>query len=101
MGTSWRIGLNREHTALKTSGLFARSRNPTCLGMVTLVAGAFLVAPATLTGTVVAVAWLAFSIQIRMEEEHLLRLHGGAYEAYRAGTPRWLWRESVKVARAG
>jgi protein-S-isoprenylcysteine O-methyltransferase Ste14 len=90
MGVSWRIGLDQERTGLVTTGLFAWSRNPTFLGMVAVVLGAFLVAPTVVTGIVLAVAWVAFSVQIRMEEEHLHRMHGRAYEAYRAAVPRWL-----------
>ena len=89
MGTSWRIGLDRDRTGLVTTGLFAWSRNPTFLGMTAVVMGAFLVAPTAVTGAVLAVAWIAFSVQIRMEDEHLRHMHGPAYDRYRA-VPRWL-----------
>lgn len=90
MGASWRIGLDQERTGLVTMGLFAWSRNPTFLGMVTAVLGTFLVAPTVVTGMVLAAAWIAFSVQIRMEEEHLRRMHGPAYDRYRAAAPRWI-----------
>ncbi|MPR10930.1 methyltransferase family protein [Microvirga tunisiensis] len=90
IGASWRIGLGQKRTGLVTSGLFAWSRNPTFLSMVAVVLGAFLVAPTAVTGIVLAVAWVTFSVQIRMEEEHLHRMHGRAYEAYRAAVPRWI-----------
>lgn len=90
MGTSWRIGLDCERTELATSGLFTLTRNPTFLGMLAVVAGASLTAPGIVTGMVLAAAWVAFSIQVRMEEEHLARMHGGDYEAYRAAVPRWI-----------
>jgi hypothetical protein len=32
----------------------------------------------------------AFSVQIRMEEEHLQRIHGSGYDRHRAGVPRWI-----------
>ncbi|MFC4171546.1 methyltransferase family protein [Microvirga sp. GCM10011540] len=89
MGASWRIGLDQERTGLVTTGLFAWSRNPTFLGMVGVVLGAFLVAPPTLTGMVLTAAWIAFSVQVRMEEEHLHRMHGPAYDGYRAAVRRW------------
>ena len=72
------------------SGLFAVSRNPTFLGMMAVVLGAFLVAPTTVTGIVLAAAWVGFSVQVRMEEEHLHRMHGPAYERYRTVVPRWI-----------
>lgn len=90
MGASWRIGLDRERTGFVTTGLFAWSRNPTFLGMIAAVLGDFLIAPTVVTGIVLASAWIAFSVQIRMEEDHLHRLHGAAYERYRAVVPRWI-----------
>ncbi|MBL0405768.1 hypothetical protein JKG68_17550 [Microvirga aerilata] len=35
-------------------------------------------------------AWVAFSVQIRMEEEHLEHMHGTAYDRYRATVPSWI-----------
>ncbi|MEE1612446.1 methyltransferase family protein [Microvirga sp. CF3016] len=90
MGASWRIGLDQERTGLVTSGLFGWSRNPTFLGMVTVLLGAFLAAPTAVTAIVLAAAWITFSVQIRMEEEHLLRMHGPTYDRYRAAVPRWI-----------
>lgn len=92
MGASWRIGLPDERTSLRTDGLFGVSRNPTFLGMLTLLVGAFLVAPTALGAGVLAAAFVAFSVQVRMEEEHLERLHGEPYRTYRAIVPRWLGR---------
>jgi protein-S-isoprenylcysteine O-methyltransferase Ste14 len=90
MGASWRIGLDQERTGLVTTGLFAWSRNPTFLGMIAVVFGAFLVAPTAVTAIGLATAWVAFSVQIRMEEEHLQCMHGPAYGRYRAVVPRWI-----------
>lgn len=98
MGMSWRIGLDRECTGLVTTGLFAFSRNPTFLGMMSVVLGAFFVAPTVVTGIVLAAAWIAFSVQIRMEEEHLHRLHGSAYERYRTVVPRWIGLPGRRIA---
>ncbi|MFC5087096.1 methyltransferase family protein [Microvirga arabica] len=90
MGASWRIGLDRERTGLVTTGLFAWSRNPTFLGIMAVVLGAFLMAPKAGTAAALGAAWIAFSVQIRMEEEHLHRMHGPAYGAYCAVVPRWI-----------
>ena len=43
-------------------------------------------APTAVTAIVLATAWVAFSVQIRMEEERLHRMHGPAYQRYRAGS---------------
>ena len=101
MAASWRIGLDPERTGLVTTGLFAWSRNPTFLGMVTVLFGAFLVAPTTVTAIVLAVAWIAFSVQIRMVEEHLHRMHGPAYDRYRAAVPRWIVVPGVRAGAYG
>jgi len=90
MGLAWRIGLDAERTGLVTTGLFAWSRNPTFLGMMAVVFGAFLITPTAVTAGIFVAAWVAFSVQIRMEEEHLLRMHDAAYERYRGAVPRWL-----------
>ncbi|WP_230534403.1 methyltransferase family protein [Microvirga roseola] len=90
IGASWRIGLDQERTGLVTTGLFAWSRNPTFLGMVAVVLGALLVVPTAVTAVALAAAWIAFSVQIRMEEEHLGRMHGAAYDRYHVMVPRWI-----------
>lgn len=99
MGTSWRIGMPEERTALRTDGLFGVSRNPTFLGMLMLLVGAFLVAPTALAAAVLAAAFVAFSVQVRMEEAHLERLHGEPYRTYRATVPRWLGRKQRASGR--
>jgi protein-S-isoprenylcysteine O-methyltransferase Ste14 len=66
---------------------------PTLLGMITLVLGAFLVVPATANTAntaLPAAASVAFLVQVRMEDEHLTRMHGTAFQAYRASVPRWI-----------
>ena len=90
MGTSWRIGLDPGADGTRDDWPVRMVSNPTFLGMIAVVLGAFLVAPTAVTGVVLAVAWIAFSVQIRMEEEHLRHMHGPAYERYRAAVPRWI-----------
>jgi len=101
MGASWRIGLDQERTGLVISGLFAWSRNPTFLGMIAVVLGAFFIAPTAVTAVVLTAAWIAFSVQVRMEEEHLQRIHGVAYDRYCTTVPRWIavrFRAETQVA---
>jgi protein-S-isoprenylcysteine O-methyltransferase Ste14 len=97
MGTSWRIGVDpSERTALVTSGLFGRVRNPIFTGMIAASAGFALWVPnlAALLGVVATVAGL--EIQVRLvEEPYLARVHGAAYRAYAARAGRfvpWLGR---------
>jgi protein-S-isoprenylcysteine O-methyltransferase Ste14 len=91
MGLSWRVGIDRDHhTALVTTGLHRFSRNPIYLGMFAVVAGIFLAVPNAATLSLLAIAAVAISAQIRLEEEFLERLHGPDYAAYRARTRRWI-----------
>ncbi|OGO27826.1 MAG: hypothetical protein A2Z16_02035 [Chloroflexi bacterium RBG_16_54_18] len=91
MGDSWRIGIDTEHISpLITHGVFEWSRNPIFLGMRVLLIGLFLVIPTALT---LALWWLGdvlMQVQVYLEEEHLARQHGTAYEAYRQRVRRWI-----------
>jgi protein-S-isoprenylcysteine O-methyltransferase Ste14 len=90
MGPSWRIGIDARPTALVTRGLFRVSRNPIYLGLLLLLGGLALVT----LGPASALGWLATAavvgVQARLEEKHLLALHGDAYLAYGARVGRFL-----------
>lgn len=84
MGSSWRIGIDKEHaTSLVQHGMFRWSRNPIFLGMRLTLLGLFLVLPSAATLIVVIVGDILMQVQVRLEEEHLLRLHGEAYRSYK------------------
>ncbi|MCP3102246.1 isoprenylcysteine carboxylmethyltransferase family protein [Myxococcus sp. K15C18031901] len=89
MGASWRIGIDREPTALVTRGLFTVVRNPIFAGMLWVVTGVALVTPGAWT----VMAWVDYvllvSLQVRLEEAHLLRLHGEDYAAYASRVGRF------------
>ncbi|HZI06345.1 MAG TPA: isoprenylcysteine carboxylmethyltransferase family protein [Archangium sp.] len=90
MGASWRIGIDRERTELVTGGLFAVVRNPIFTGMLLVVTGLTLATPSAWTVMAWADYILLVSLQVRLEEEHLLRLHGGAYRAYATRVGRFI-----------
>lgn len=91
MGDSWRIGVDAKHaTGLIEQGLFTRSRNPIFLGMRASLLGFFLCLPNALTLAVLLLGDALMQVQVRLEEEHLTRLHGEAYRAYRSRVRRWL-----------
>jgi protein-S-isoprenylcysteine O-methyltransferase Ste14 len=91
MGRSWRVGIDLENrTGLVSTGLYRLSRNPIYVGMFMIVTGIFLVAPNAVTLAMLAVVTVTVSIQVRLEEEYLSRMHGAAYAAYRARTRRWI-----------
>ena len=52
--------------------------------------GFFLAAPNAATFALLAAAEVIIQVQVRLEEKHLLGLHGSAYEQYFSKVPRWL-----------
>lgn len=91
MGASWRVGIDEEHkTELAQNGLFRVSRNPIFLGMRATLLGFFLLLPNAVTLAVLLAGEALIQVQVRLEEAHLLGLHGEAYEAYKAKVRRWL-----------
>ena len=91
MRESWRIGIDREiKTELVYRGVFRLSRNPIFLGMRVMMMGFFLTLPNAVTLALLLVGDALMQIQVRLEEEHLARLHGEAYREYQRKTRRWL-----------
>ena len=88
MGRSWRIGIDDRPTALVERGVFALVRNPIYLGMLAMLGGVGLVAPCAWTVCVWVMTLLILSLQTRLEERHLLELHGEAYARYAAHVGR-------------
>ena len=78
-------------TALVTSGVYRYTRNPMYLGMLTVLLAwaVYLSAPASLLAVVVF--WLYIDrLQIRPEEEALVRLFGSTFTDYKSRVRRWL-----------
>ncbi len=92
MGDSWRIGVDGTgRTDLVTTGVFARVRNPVFTAMVVATVGLFLLVPSLVSASALVVLVAALEVQVRfVEEPHLARTHGPAYERYRARTGRFL-----------
>lgn len=90
MGASWRIGIDSERTELVTGGLFNVVRNPIFSGMLAVVTGVTLATPSAWT----VMGWLDYvllvSLQVRLEEDHLLGLHGSTYQRYAARVGRFI-----------
>ena len=90
MRESWRIGIDREHhTALVRTGVFGFSRNPIFFGMIVTLLGLFLVIPNALTLLTLVMCVMLIGIQVRLEEEFLLELHGEDYTQYKRHVRRW------------
>ncbi len=90
MGRAWRIGIDDRPTNLVTSGLFSLSRNPIFSGMILTLIGAALIAPAVFSITFTSVTIVLIGLQTRLEEKHLVGLHGEEYIAYAQKVGRFL-----------
>ncbi|MDB5283212.1 MAG: putative transrane protein of unknown function [Bacteroidota bacterium] len=91
MRKSWRIGIDEQQkTELVTTGIFSFSRNPIYVGMMAAVTGLFLVTPNGFTLLLMAMGYVLIQIQVRLEEEFLLKMHGQSYSDYRRGVRRFI-----------
>jgi protein-S-isoprenylcysteine O-methyltransferase Ste14 len=91
MANSWRIGIDEKNkTKLVTEGIFSISRNPIFFGMLSTLLGLFLVIPNMVTFMVVITGYIVVQIQVRLEEEFLMKSHGIDYENYCLKTRRWV-----------
>lgn len=91
MSKSWRIGINQEEkTTLVSTGVFGYSRNPIFLGVIITYFGSFLIMPNALSFAIMLITYFILQIQVRLEEEYLLRIHDKDYEQYKSKVRRWL-----------
>ena len=91
MRQSWRIGIDEEQkTELVTTGIFRLSRNPVYVGIIAAATGLFFVTPNAFTLLFMIMAYMLIQIQIRLEEEFLLKMHGQSYLDYKAGVRRFI-----------
>lgn len=65
-----------------TKGIFTFSQNPIFLGIVLLLLGLFFIIPNTATLLIVSLSFVILNIQIRLEEEYLLKIRGERYILY-------------------
>lgn len=90
MGASWRIGIDEQPTGLITRGLFGGMRNPIFTGMLLVLAGVVAITPSAWTVMGWVDGLLLISLQARLEERHLLKLHGEAYRGYASRVGRFV-----------
>ena len=90
MGAAWRVGIDTHATPLVTHGLYRLVRNPIYSAMALVLAGAVLVAPSLATLAAFAGVMLALAMQTRLEERHLIGLHGARYLGYAARVGRFV-----------
>jgi protein-S-isoprenylcysteine O-methyltransferase Ste14 len=90
MGRAFRVGLDDRPTELVTSGPFRFVRNPVFTGLLIALSGFVLLTPSP--WSLMGVLWIAslIAIQVRLEEVHLLRMHGEKYVIYASRVGRFL-----------
>lgn len=92
MGEAWRDRIDlKSETKLVKSGLFRFSRNPIFLGMLLAMLGLWLCIPNAFTLLTLGGSYMLIQIQVRLEEKHLLKLHGEEYVSYQQTVTRWGW----------
>lgn len=89
MGSAWRIGIDRNRTPLVNGGLYRFTRNPIFLGMIVSFVGVFLIIPSAVLLALVTALICLLQVQVRLEEDHLRRLHGADYDTLVNRVPRW------------
>lgn len=90
LGAQWRSGVHAmQRTALITHGIYAHSRNPMFIGVRMALLGFLLALPSLLSLASLLCGWWMLSVQARVEEEHLGRLHGQHYQRYQQHVARW------------
>ncbi len=91
MRNSWRIGIDtNSKTELVTTGLFSFSRNPIFFSMIANLFGLFVLTPNAMTGMIFILGYVLIQIQVRLEEEFLLDVHGDIYRKYCDNVRRWI-----------
>jgi protein-S-isoprenylcysteine O-methyltransferase Ste14 len=96
MGASWRIGIEEgARPGLVTHGLYAWSRNPIYVGLLTTLAGYAALLPTRLSLVLLMCGAVGLRVQVAAEEAYLLRTYGCDFRCYRARVGRFLPRPAA------
>ncbi len=92
MRDSWRVGVDsREVTPLVTVGLFRMVRNPIYSAAFLATTGFFFMVPNVVSAVAFGLLLAGLQIQVRrVEEPHLIRIHGETYLAYARTVGRFM-----------
>ena len=90
LGESFRVALRRGETRLVTAGIYRYTRNPCAVGADLFALGTLFIAPSLLALLAVVLNAIGYYLKVQVEEVYLRQTHGAEYEAYCAGTGRYL-----------
>jgi protein-S-isoprenylcysteine O-methyltransferase Ste14 len=83
--------LGEEPKEVVRNGLYRYSRNPMYVGVITAIAGQTIVYRSSRISIYLVIAIVFFHcVVVFLEEPHLSRARGPAYDNYRRRVPRWL-----------
>lgn len=92
MKDSWRIGIDEKQvTELRTNGIFGFTRNPIFAATIVALTGNFLVYSTVLNLILLIIGIVLVTIQIRLEEEYLYKIHKEKYLDYKNKVKRRLF----------
>ena len=91
MGRDWRVGVDEsEPTGLITHGIYRYVRNPIYTGVYVFGLGVWFLLPGVWMSVGVVMGFISIELQVRfVEEPHLRRLHGVAFEEYQRSSGRY------------
>lgn len=90
LDTAWRSGIdNHSNPGLVTRLIYARSRNPSYIGVATSQMGFFLAWPNVFSLVCLIVGLIALRIQIGLEEVFLNDMYNEEYQSYIQKVPRY------------
>src|SRR4029079_17905261 len=83
MGASWRVGVDEgARPGLVAAGLYRFSRNPIYVALIGALIGYAAMLPTWLSLALLVGTVGAIRIQVKEEEDYLLRTYGNAYAQY-------------------
>jgi protein-S-isoprenylcysteine O-methyltransferase Ste14 len=88
-----------DDTRLVTEGVYRWSRNPQLVGWTLVLGGVGLVRGSAMVLFLALVGWVGYRLHLPTEEEHLRRVFGDAYEAYRCRTRCYFGRPRGQVPK--
>lgn len=92
MKDSWRIGIDdKTKTQIIKEGLFKHFRHPIYMGVSLSAFSLFIIMPNVLFLVISLLTYIALAIQVRLEEEYLIKIHGEEYLHYLKKTTRWFF----------